>query len=108
MIAEPNFSTFAGPMPSIARSSRGFEGHDSATAVSVRSCSTQYGGTRRRFASEARHSLRRTAIVAAAAERLIEAGCDELFGGFATLRGTLFAVNGANSSAIPSPISKSI
>src|ERR1019366_4368941 len=67
-IVSPNFSTLAGPIPSISSSCFGFAGRACATAVKVRSCITTYAGTLRRFASAARHSFSRAATASPTVE----------------------------------------
>ena len=65
----PNRSIFAGPMPSIARSSFGVCGTACARAVKVRSCRTMKAGTRSFFASVVRHSRIRATNISCEAVR---------------------------------------
>lgn len=66
-IAAPNFSAFAGPIPSIANSSFRFAGRVPANAVRVRSWSNTYAGTPSRLASAARHTRSRAATASPSA-----------------------------------------
>ncbi len=111
-IAWPNFSTFAGPIPSISRSCLGFPGRIRATAVKVLSCITTYAGTRSRLASAARHSRKRIAKASPSADNSAGAasGCfpaPPLLTALLFFAGAGFPAWSTNSSTTPSLIKSS-